>query len=73
MYVQRMTKGNLEVKKAEPKSNQLAPHVASMATAPAASKPTVVVEKNNRGFISHLKERSEFLNRKGSDTIRMFA
>ena len=48
-----MTKDDLEVKRVEPKSNQSAPHVAAMETAPAALKPAVVVEKNNRGFKSH--------------------
>ena len=38
----------------EPKSNQSAPHVAVMETAPAASKPVGVVEKNmGRGFRRH--------------------
>ena len=45
-----MAKGDLEVKRAEPKSNQSALHVAAMRTAPAASKPAVVVEKNRRRF-----------------------
>ena len=45
LYVQCMAKGNLEVKRVEKKSNQLAPHVAVMETAPAASKPARVVEK----------------------------
>ena len=37
----------------ESKSNQLAPFAAPMETAPAVSKPTGVVGKNNRGFKSH--------------------
>ncbi|KAG7033508.1 hypothetical protein SDJN02_03230, partial [Cucurbita argyrosperma subsp. argyrosperma] len=45
LYVQSMTNGDLEVKRVEPKSNRSAPHVAAMVTAPAASKPTGVVEK----------------------------
>ena len=45
LYVQSMAKGDLEVKRVEPKSNQSAPLVAAMETAPAASKPTGVVEK----------------------------
>ena len=49
-YVQSMTKDDLEVKMVKLKSNQLAPHVAAMATAPTASKPAVVVEKNSRRF-----------------------
>ena len=67
-----MTKGDLEVKKIEPKSNQSAPHVAAMATAPAASKPAMVVEKNSRGFQKPLKKESGLLNQNGSDTMRMF-
>ena len=55
LYVQSMAKGDLEVKRAEPKSNQSALHVAAMRTAPAASKPAVVVEKNSRRFQKSLK------------------
>ena len=55
LYVQSMAKGDLEVKWVEPKSNQSAPHMAAMEIAPAASKPTPVVEKNNRGFKRHEK------------------
>jgi len=54
LYVQSMAMGDLEVKRVELKSNQLAPHVAVMETAPAASKPARVVEKKmSRGFRSH--------------------
>ena len=53
LYVQSMAKGDLEVKRVEPKSNQSGPLAAAMATAPAASKLAVVVEKNNRRFKSH--------------------
>ena len=53
LYVQSKGKGDLEVKRVEPKSNQSAPPAATMETAPATSKPAVVVEKNNRGFRSH--------------------
>ena len=45
LYVQSMAKGDLEVKRVEPTSNQSAPHVAVMETARAASKPAEVVEK----------------------------
>jgi len=41
----RMVNGDLEVKRVEPKSNQLAPLAAAMETVPAASKPAGVVEK----------------------------
>ena len=57
LYVQSIAKGDLEVKRAEPKSNQLAPHVATMVTAPTVLKPAVVVEKNNRGFQKPLKRK----------------
>ena len=40
LYVQNITKVDLEVNRVEPKSNQSSP--------PAASKPTVVVEKTGR-------------------------
>ena len=54
LYIQSMTKGDLEVKRAESKSNQSAPLVAAMETAPATSKPVGVMEKKmSRGFISH--------------------
>ena len=54
LYIQSMVKGDLEVKRAEPKSNQSAPLVAAMETALAASKPAGVVEKKmSRVFISH--------------------
>ena len=53
LYVQSMTKDDLEVKRVEPKSNQSAPPAAAMKTAPAASKPAGVVEKKIRGFKSH--------------------
>ena len=54
LYVQSMTKDDLEVKRVEPKSNQSAPPAAAMKTAPAASNPTGVVEKKmSREFISH--------------------
>ena len=46
-----MAKGDLEVKKVEPKSNQSSLPAAAMATTPATS--AVVVEKNSRGFKSH--------------------
>ena len=45
LYIQTMAKGDLEVKRAEPKSNQSAPHAAAMETAPAASKLAGVVEE----------------------------
>ena len=48
LYVQKMTKGDLEVKRKEPKINQSAPPAAIMETALAASKPAGVAEKNNR-------------------------
>ena len=54
LYVQSMVKGDLEVKRVEPKSNQSALHVAVMETAPAESKPTGMVEKKmSREFKSH--------------------
>ena len=53
LYVQSTTKGDLKVKRVEPKSNQSAPLVAAMETAPAVSKPVGVVGKNSRGFRSH--------------------
>ena len=56
LYVQSMAKGDLLVKREKLKSNQLAPLVAAMQTAPAASKSSVVVRKSNRGFKSHWKE-----------------
>ena len=61
LYVQSMTmaKGDLEVKRVEPKSNQSAPHVAAMVTAPAVSKLAVVVEKNSRGFHKPLKRKDQ--------------
>ena len=39
LYVQSMTKGDLEVKRKEPKSNQSALPALAMETAPATSKP----------------------------------
>ena len=58
LYVQSMTKDDLEVKRVEPKSNQSALHVAAMTTGPAASKPAVVVEeKNSRRFQKSLKRK----------------
>ena len=53
LYVQSMAKGDLEVKRVELKSNQSAPLVAAMTTAPATSKLAVVVEKNIGRFKSH--------------------
>jgi len=54
LYVQSMAKGDFEVKRVEPKSNQSAPHVAVIESAPAASKLARVVEKKmSRGFRSH--------------------
>ena len=54
LYVHSMAKGDLEVKRVEPKSNQSAPYVVAMETAPASSKPAGVVEKKmSRGFKSH--------------------
>ena len=53
LYVQNMTNGDLEVKRLEPKSNQPAPTTVAMETAPAASKPTVVVKKISKAFKSH--------------------
>ena len=50
-----LTKDNLKVKRVESNSNQSALHVAAMTTAPAASKTTVVVEKNSRRFQKPLK------------------
>jgi len=58
LYVQSMVKDDLEVKRVEPKNNQSALHVAAMTTAPAASKPTVVVEKNSRRFQKPLKRKN---------------
>ena len=52
-----MAKDDLEVKRVESKSNQSALHVAAMMTAPAASKPAVVVEKNSRRFQKPLKRK----------------
>ena len=43
LYVQSMTKGDLKVKRVEPKSSQSAPNVAAMENAHVASKPVVVV------------------------------
>ena len=57
LYVQSMAKDDLEVIRMEPKSNQSALHVAAMTTAPAASKPAVVVEKNRRRFQKPLKTK----------------
>ena len=57
LYIQSMAKDDLEVKRVESKSNQSALHVAAMMTAPAASKPAVVVEKNSRRFQKPLKIR----------------
>ena len=48
LYVQSMTKGDLEVKRKEPKSNQSALPAAAIETTPAASKPAGVAEKNSR-------------------------
>ena len=45
LYVQSMAKGDLEVKRMEPKSNQSASHVVVMEIALAASKQAGVVEK----------------------------
>ncbi|XP_022987469.1 uncharacterized protein LOC111485008 [Cucurbita maxima] len=54
LYVHSISKGDLEVKKVESKSNQLAPPTTTMETAPAASKLAVVVEKKmSEGFKSH--------------------
>ena len=54
LYVQSMTKGDLEVKRVEPKSNQSAPLAAAMEIAPAASKSAKVVEKKmSREFKNH--------------------
>ena len=55
LYVQSMAKDDLEVKRVEPKSNKSTLHVAAMTTAPEASKPAVVVEKNSRRFQKPLK------------------
>ena len=57
LYVPSIAKGDLEVKRVESKSNQSALHVAAMTTTPAASKPAVVVEKNNRRFQKPLKRK----------------
>ena len=57
----------------ETKNNQSAPLAAAMETAPATSKPPVVVEKMSRGFKGHENKRSGLLNRKGSDTMTIFA
>ena len=46
LYIQSMANGDLEVKRVEPKSNQSVPPATAIATAPAASKPSVLVEKN---------------------------
>ena len=53
LYVQSMANGDSEDKRMELKSNQSASPAAAMVTAPAASKSTVVVEKNSREFRSH--------------------
>ena len=53
LYVQSMATGDLEVNRVESKSNQSASPAAAMVTAPTASKPTVAVKKNSRGFRSH--------------------
>ena len=68
-----MAKGDLEVKRVKPKSNQSAPLVAAMVTALAASKPAVVVDKNRKTFRRHRKGRIRWLNRNGSSTMRIFA
>ena len=52
----RPTNHDLEAKKVEMKSNQLAPPAATIAIAPAVSKPTVVAKKMRRKFRSHGKE-----------------
>ena len=57
LYVQSMAKGDLEVKRVLSKSNRSTLHVAAMATAPASSKPAMVVEKNSRGFQKPLKRK----------------
>ena len=57
LYVQSMAKGDLEVKRVEPNSNQSALYVVAMTIAPATSKPAVVVEKNNRRFQKPLKRK----------------
>ena len=49
-----MTKGDLEVNRVE----QSALPATAMVTAPVASKSSVMVEKNSRGFRSHYKERT---------------
>ena len=49
-----MAKGDFEVKRVEPKSNQSVPHVTAIEIAPTSSKPARVVEKKmSRGFISN--------------------
>ena len=48
LYVQSMAKGDLEVKKAEPKSNQSVSPAAAMEATLATSKPAGVAEKNSR-------------------------
>ena len=54
LYVQSMTKGDLEVKRVEPMSNQSALPATVMETTCAASKSAVVVEKKmSKGFRSH--------------------
>ena len=53
LYVQNMANGDLKVKRVESKSNQSTSLVAAMETTSAASKPAMVVGKNNRGFKSH--------------------
>ena len=54
LYVQNMAKGDLEVKKVEPKSSQSAPFAAAIETALVASKPARMVEKKmSREFRSH--------------------
>ena len=62
LYVQSIANDDLEVKRVEPRSNQSTLHVAVMATAPAASKLAVVVEKKESGL----------LNQIGSNTMIMF-
>ena len=70
LYVQSMAKDDLEVKRVEPKSNQSTLHVAAMTTAPAASKPAVVVEKSSRRYQKPL--RIWVAKPKWLYTIRMF-
>ena len=72
LYVQSMAKGDLEVKRVEPKSNQSPPLAAAMAIAPAVLKLAWWWRKIVEDSKAIEKKESGLLNRKGSDTMRMF-